>query len=119
MSESQVEREHPVTPLELLRIRSPRPLLVRLGYTDSDELAQPQQTRQPLGGTPARLHPVAHLWILDAAATVHAIPAARHARASPYPVEPASYATRTGARSACSHPTVSTGRGGTRKLRSS
>ena len=35
--------------------------------------------------------------IFDGAATVHAIPAAAQARASPYPVGPASYATRTGA----------------------
>lgn len=47
--------------------------------------------------------------ILDGAATVHDIPSATHTRASPYPVGPASYATRTGRGNRPSHSTMSAG----------
>src|SRR5262249_22675176 len=51
--------------------------------------------------------------------TVHAIPAAAHARANPYPVGPASYATRTGAASPANHAVTSSTATGTRNVRSS
>ncbi|HEX5251391.1 MAG TPA: hypothetical protein VFW14_17145, partial [Gaiellales bacterium] len=57
--------------------------------------------------------------IFDGAATVHATPAAVHARANPYPVGPASYATRTGAGNPPSHSTVSAASVGARDVHTS
>src|SRR5439155_21627070 len=57
--------------------------------------------------------------IRDGAATTQLIPASAHARASRYPVGPASYATRTGAGSVVSHATVASHPGGTRSDRTS
>src|SRR5207248_2227522 len=47
--------------------------------------------------------------IFDGAATTQLIPASAHPRASPYPVGPASYTTRTGAGSVFNHATVPSG----------
>ena len=55
--------------------------------------------------------------IFDGAATTQLIPAPAHARASRYPVGPASYTTRTGASSVFSHSTVSADPAGTRSDR--
>src|SRR5439155_3124877 len=57
--------------------------------------------------------------IRDGAATTQLIPAPAHPRASPYPVGPASYTTRTGAGSVSSHATVASYPGGTRSDRAS
>src|SRR5207249_264970 len=57
--------------------------------------------------------------IRDGAATTQLIPAPAHARASPYPVGPASYTTRTGAGSVFSHATAASHPGGTRSDRTS
>ena len=86
-----------------------RSLLVRLRHPHRHELTQPQQPRHRSASRRSVLtrSPDAR-GIFDGAATVQAIPAAAHARASPYPVGPASYATRTGAGNRCSHSTVST-----------
>ena len=52
--------------------------------------------------------------IRDGAATTQLIPASAHARASRYPVGPASYTTRTGAGNVCNQTTVASAPGGTR-----
>ncbi len=69
----------------------PRRLLVRLRNADRDQLAEPQQpaSRSASRRSVLTRSPGAR-GIFDGAATVHAIPAATHARASPYPVGPAS-----------------------------
>src|SRR4029077_17562922 len=55
----------------------------------------------------------------DGAATTQLIPASVHARASPYPVGPASYTTRTGDGSVLNHATVASDPGGPRNDRTS
>jgi hypothetical protein len=57
--------------------------------------------------------------IFDGAATTQLTPASAHARASRYPVGPASYTTRTGADSVCNHATVASDPAGTRSDRTS
>ena len=97
-----------------------RGLLFRPGHPHRGDLTQPKQPRQPLGVTPIGLDPVGRRpRIFDGAATTQLIPAPAHARASPYPVGPASYTTRTGAGSVFSHATVASHPGGTRSDRTS
>jgi hypothetical protein len=57
--------------------------------------------------------------IFDGAATTQLIPAPAHARASRYPVGPASYTSRTGAGNVVSHSTVASHPGGSRSDRTS
>jgi len=96
-----------------------RGLVLRLGHTYRGYLAQPQQPRQPLGARRSVLTRSAAGRIRDGAATTQLIPAPAHARASTYPVGPASYTTRTGVGSVFNHATVSAGPAGTRSDRTS
>jgi hypothetical protein len=57
--------------------------------------------------------------IFDGAATTQLTPASAHARASRYPVGPASYTTRTGAGNVFNHVTVPSDPGGSRNDRTS
>jgi hypothetical protein len=66
--------------------------------SDAQELFGPQQPHQMLGVTTNGLDPVPGRarGMFQGAATAHSAPRFAISRASPYPVRPASYATRAG-----------------------
>ncbi len=91
-----------------------RSLLLRPRHPHRRDLTQPQQPRQPLGITPIGLDPVGRSPDPRRRRNNTVDPGLRtHARASRYPVGPASYTTRTGTGKVCNHATVASAPGGT------